>query len=177
MTAERVMIYIDGNNLYHSLKDHFARANLDFEKFCDRLAAGRRLIRTYYYNAPKDQAREPAKYADQQRFLEYVKALQYVELRLSRLVYHGWPDVAPYEKGIDVSLATNMLVHAFRDNYDTAVLVSGDTDFADAILAVKELGKHVEVVLFGGTRSSQHLRIVADKVIQADSALLDNCWR
>jgi uncharacterized LabA/DUF88 family protein len=177
MSSERVMIYVDGNNLYHSLKDNFGRANLDFEKFCDKLASERRLIRTYYYNAPKDQAKEPGKYVDQQRFFEYVKGLRYVELRLGRLVYHGWPNIPPYDKGIDVSLATNMLVHAFRDNYDTAVLVSGDTDFADAILAVKELGKHVEVVLFGSTRSSQHLRIVADKVIQADSTLLDSCWR
>ena len=176
MTGERLMIYIDGNNLYHSLKDHFGRANLDFEKFCDKLASERRLIRTYYYNAPKDQAKEPGKYADQQRFFEYLKGLEYVEMRLGRLVYRGWPDVAPYEKGIDVSLATNMLVHAFRDNYDTVILVSGDTDFADALLAVKELGKHVEVVLFGGTRSSQHLRIVADRVIQAESELLDDCW-
>lgn len=59
MANEQVMILIDGSNLYHSLKSNFQRTDLDFASFAERLAESRRLIRTYYYNAPVDQTKEP----------------------------------------------------------------------------------------------------------------------
>lgn len=68
-----------------------------------------------------------------------------------------------------------MLVQGHRPNYDVAILVSGDSDFADALQAVKDLGRHVEVALFG-TRGSQRLREVADKVIEIDLSFLASCW-
>ncbi|MFQ5880772.1 MAG: NYN domain-containing protein [Dehalococcoidia bacterium] len=177
MADERVMVYIDGSNLYHSLKHYCKRTDLDFDGFSRRLAAGRQLVRTYYYNSPKDQGKEPEQYADQQKWFEYIRQVPYTELRLGRLVYRDWPKVAPYEKGVDVRLATDMLVHGFRNNYDTVILVSGDNDFSDALQAVKELGKHVEVALFGSARSSQQLRAEADKIIILDSEFLKDCWR
>ncbi len=68
-----------------------------------------------------------------------------------------------------------MLVHAVRGNYDVAVLVSGDNDFAGALQAVKDLGKNVEVALFGN--GSHTLRDVADRVVALDAAFLADCWR
>jgi len=59
MLTERVTIYIDGSNLYHSLKKEFSRTDLDFEKFCSKLLGGRHLVRIYYYNVPLDQTKEP----------------------------------------------------------------------------------------------------------------------
>ncbi len=176
MTDERVMIYIDGNNLYHSLKDHFGRANLDFSKFCGRLVGSRRLVRSYYYNAPVDQTQESQRYREQQRFFRSIQRIPYMELRLGRLIYRGWPTHPPYEKGVDVKLTTDMLVHAYRDNYDTAILVSGDTDYDAVLQAVKDLGKHVEVVLFGNPWSSQLLRNVADRIVEIDANFLKGCW-
>jgi uncharacterized LabA/DUF88 family protein len=52
------------------------------------------------------------------------------------------------EKGIDVMLATDLLHFAWNGLYDIAVLVSGDSDFAYALQAVKNMGKHVEVAYF-----------------------------
>ena len=76
-----------------------------------------------------------------------------------------------------MKMATDMLVHGTRANYDVAVLVSGDTDFKDALQAVKDFGRHVEVTLFGHEGSSQALRDVADRVIRIDEAYLADCWR
>ena len=56
-----------------------------------------------------------------------------------------------------------------------AILVSGDTDFADALQAVKDLGHHVEVALFD-PRGSQRLRDVADRIIRIDILFLADCW-
>ena len=171
------MVFIDGSNLYHSLRQECGRTNVDFALFPEKLVDGRELVRTYYYNATVDQQLEAQRYADQQRFFERLRRVPMFEVKLGTLVYrNGFPQVPPYEKGIDVRLATDMLTHAYRGNYDTAILVSGDTDFADAVQAVKDLGRHVEVALFGSPGSSRRLRDVADNVIPLNAAYFQNCW-
>ncbi len=175
--AERVMIFIDGSNLYHSLKNHFKRTDLDIGRFCHKLLSRRSLTRIYYYNAKVGFKEEPERYRQQQAFFAGINTIPYTELRLGRLVYNNWPNVPPYEKGTDVQLATDMLTHSFRDNYDVAILVAGDNDFVGALQAVKDTGKHVEVALFGRGGSSWELRRVADKIITVNARFLKNCWK
>lgn len=167
------MIFIDGANLYHSLEQECGRTNLDYHRLCLALSAGRNLRRTYYYNARVDQSRDPDRYADQQRFVAYLHRVPNFELKLGNLVYS--PDSRPRQKGVDVTLATDMLMRAFRDLYDTAILVSGDADFAYAVQAVKDLGPNVEIALFGPS-SSRVLRDVADEVIHLNPNYFENLW-
>lgn len=175
--TDRVMIFIDGSNLYHSLKNHFNRADLDMGKFTDKLLQKRALIRIYYYNAMVGQKQEPEIFKQQQAFFNGVNAVPYTELRLGRLVYSsGWPSVPPTEKGTDVQLAVDMVTHAYKDNYDVAILVAGDNDFTGAVQASKDSGKHVEIALFGNPGTSQQLREVADLVIPVDGKTLKECW-
>ena len=175
--TERVMVFIDGSNLYHSLKNHFNRADLDLGKFTRKLLLKRQLVRIYYYNATVGQKQEPEVFKQQQAFFASVNAVPYTELRLGRLVYtNQWPNVPPYEKGTDVQLATDMITHSYKNNYDVAILVAGDNDFAGAVQAVKDNGKHVEVALFGKQGTSQQLREVSDRVIVINSRLLKDCW-
>jgi len=177
LPTERVTIYIDGSNLYHSLKDEFSRTDLDFEKFCNKLLGGRHLVRIYYYNVSLDQTKEPDRYKEQQKFFFRMRRVSYLEMRLGRLIYRNWPNEAPYEKGVDVKLTTDMLIHGFGGNYDVLVLVSSDSDFVDALQAIKDKGKHVEIALLGPTWACQRLRDVADKVITLDADFLSECWK
>jgi uncharacterized LabA/DUF88 family protein len=172
------MIFVDGSNLYHSLKNTFQRTDIDMGKFCEKLLEGRRLKRVYYYNAIVGQKEEPERFASQEKFFDSVKQVPYLEMRLGRLVYTpGWPSVPPYEKGIDIMLTTDLLTHSFKGNYDVAILVAGDTDYVGAIQQVKNNGQNVEVALFGRPTTSQALRDVADRIIDVDSNYLKNCWK
>lgn len=176
--TESVMIFIDGSNLYHSLKNYFKRADLDVGRFCRKIINRRELVRIYYYNARVGQKQEPEIYKQQQAFFDGINAIPYTELRLGRLVYtNNWPSAPPYEKGTDVQLATDMITHSYKNNYDVAILVAGDNDFAGAVQAVKDNGKHVEVALFGKQGTSQQLRSVADRVITINARLLKDCWK
>ena len=175
--TERVMIFIDGSNMYHSLKNYFKRTDIDVGKFCSKLLEKRRLIRTYYYNARVGQREEPERYHDQQKFFAGITAIPYCELRLGRLVYNNWPSTPPYEKGVDILLATDMITHSYKNNYDVAVLVAGDSDYVSALQAVKDNGKNVEVALFGKEQSSIQLRKVADKITAVNARLLKGCWK
>ena len=44
------------------------------------------------------------------------------------------------EKGVDIALATEMLVNAFNQNYDIGVLVAGDKDYVGLVKEVKRYG-------------------------------------
>lgn len=175
--TERVMVFIDGSNLYHSLKNFFKRTDLDIGKLANKLLERRRLVRIYYYNAKVGLKEEPERYRDQQKFFTNVNAIPYSELRLGRLVYFNWPNSPPYEKGVDIQLATDMITHSFKGNYDVAVLVAGDNDYVGALQSVKDNGKHVEVALFGKEQTSRQLRVVADRVITINARFLKGCWK
>lgn len=162
--------------MYHSLKNHFRRTDIDIGRFCNKILDGRFLVRIYYYNAIVSSKEEPERYKEQEKYFAGVEAIPYTELRLGRLVYNNWPSTPPIEKGVDIMLATDMLKHGFKDNYDVAILVAGDSDFVGALQAIKNTGKHIEVALFGNQKTSVPLRKVADKTINIDGRLLRSCW-
>ena len=81
----------------------------------------------------------------------------------------------PVEKGIDIMLATDLLYFAWNDFYDIAVLVSGDSDFAYALQAIKNMGKHVEVAYFE-SGVSKDLLDVADNRHLLNRSFFSGLW-
>ena len=79
------------------------------------------------------------------------------------------------EKGIDIMLATDLLYFAWNNFYDVALLVSGDSDFAYALQAVKNMGKHVEVAYFESGVSNDLLD-VADNRHLLDRGFFRGLW-
>jgi len=173
---ERVMVFIDAGYWRKSLEDHFNRVDVDLSKVVTKLLRGRRLVRTYFYTAKIE--RPPDEYwrnqhAEQQRLLTALAHQPFVEVRLGRLQFMGGD--APRQKGVDVLLALDMLRFALKGNYDTAILISGDGDFADIVRMVKDEGRRVEVVTFPGTRAHALLE-ACDKSIEVTAELLEGCW-
>jgi uncharacterized LabA/DUF88 family protein len=169
---DRVAIFIDGSNLYHGLRSNFGRHNLNFAEFATKLCGSKRLFRTYYYNVLQDPAQRPDGYREQQEFLDNLRKTPYLEVRLGGTKMTQGVTV---EKGIDIMLATDLLYFAWNDFYDVAVLVSGDSDFAYALQAVKNMGKHVEVAYFEGGASKDLLN-VADNRYLMNRSFLSGLW-
>jgi len=169
---DRVAIFIDGSNLYHALRGNFRRHNLNFTEFTNKLCGSRRLFRTYYYNILQDSTQRPDSHREQQEFLDILRKTPYLEVRLgSTKVSQG----IPVEKGIDIMLATDLLYFAWNDFYDVAILVSGDSDFAYALQAVKNMGKHAEVAYFESGVSNDLLN-VADNHHLLDRSYFRGLW-
>ncbi|RKX69107.1 NYN domain-containing protein [candidate division WOR-3 bacterium] len=168
---DRVVIFIDGSNFYHGMRDVIGTARIDFGRFAQILCANRRLIRVYYYNVIVRQEDGLERYKDQQRFFRKLYTLPYFEIKLGRLERRGERLV---EKGVDVRLAVDMLSLAYRDVYDTAILVSGDGDFVPVVKAVKDIGKHVENAYFWKGHSD-YLFQECDKFIRLTKDLLSPC--
>ena len=158
----RVAVFIDGSNLYHSLEENCKRFDLDFAAFAVKLCNGRPLYRTYYYNVLRDPERNPPAYQDQQKFLSALYNISYLEVRLGGSKMRG--DVA-VEKGIDIMLATDLLRLGWHNLYDVAIVVTGDGDFAYAVQAVKDMGKHVEVAAFPANLSWELANVADDRLL------------
>jgi uncharacterized LabA/DUF88 family protein len=167
---DRVAIFIDGSNLYHSVKNNFGRHDLNFTELANKLSANRRLFRIYYYNVLQDPAQYPESYREQQDFLDALRKTPYLEIRLG-----STKRALGIEKGIDVMIATDLLYFAWSGFYDVAILISGDADFAYAAQAVKNMGKHVEVAYFENA-ASKDLLDVADNRYLLDRNFFESVW-
>jgi len=127
---ERVKIFIDGSNFYHGLKTSLNNTKFDFKKFADLLCGSKkRLVHIHYYNTPVSQQDHPEKYKSQQKFFSAIDHIPHFTLHYGRLVKrdelatcpeckHEYTNQFRTEKGVDVSIATDMLVFAFDNQYD-----------------------------------------------------------
>jgi uncharacterized LabA/DUF88 family protein len=190
MSKERVIVFIDGSNQYHIIKDIIGDAdclsNFEFEKFIRYLVGDRDLIRVYYYTAPLDKnyiapkwAKETGQktYAKQQQFFEKLKKIPFFSLILCRMQKGsveeweckncGNKDTKRkyFVKEDDIHLAVDMVKLSYNKAYDTAILVSSDGDFIPAIKIVKEMGNKVENIGFE-RKFSWHLKHECDRYRQ-----------
>lgn len=178
--SDRVIIFIDGSNFYHGLRRNTPEdirdfKDINFQKFVDELVKNRKLVRTYYYNAMMDQEKDPEKYKKQRKFFEKLKKIPNFKVVLGKLQKRMVDGIPTYIiKEDDIHLATDLIVLAYNNAYDTAILVSGDGDFVPAIKAVQTIGKQVENYYFriGG---SWHLRQICDKSVLIDKNLIREC--
>lgn len=171
---ERVAWFVDGFNLYYSLKElkNGKYLWLDLTKLADNF------IRPYqsnlvmrYYTASAQMRAESA--LRQSFYLEALIANPTfpIHLQVNNFSTSYWyckdcdgKNKSYSEKQTDVALGVSMLKGALLDEYDTAFLISADTDFIPAILEVKRAGKKVVLGLPPGRRSKD-LEITVDGVI------------
>lgn len=178
--GERIAIFIDGSNLYHSIRDLFDVHDneIDFAKLISLLKGSRLLIGAYYYNAPLDRGYNEEIYWKQQRFFSDLKRIPgfHVILCNMRKIVHPGKEPEFSVKGDDVYLATDMISMAYENLYDTAILVSGDGDVVPAIRKARKLGKRVENAHFSVSRSN-FLKKECDASIFLDEIIEKECLK
>ncbi|RMA96992.1 LabA-like NYN domain-containing protein [Hydrogenothermus marinus] len=161
---EKVAIFIDGGNMFHA--SNYINIKIDYRKLVNFLAKDRWLLRAYFYTGiPQGDFPEEMKkqWKKQKSFLNELKN---IGIKVRTMPLKKTPE-GFIEKGVDILLATDMLSLAFRDAYDTAILVSGDSDYIPVVEEIQQLGKRVENVSFKKT-SSYELRNVCDKYMILD---------
>ena len=168
---KRVMIFIDGSNFYHGMRDILGKVNVDYKKFISKLVGNRYLVRAYYYTPIIDKEEAEEQFHSQHRFITYLSDIPYVQVKFGKLVRQG---EALVEKSIDVRLAVDMVHYAALDYYDIAILISGDGDFIPAVETVKELGKQVECAFFL-PETAITLKQNVDVFIELNKKFLSDC--
>jgi uncharacterized LabA/DUF88 family protein len=126
------------------------------------------MIRAYYYGS-EDTSR-----ADLQKgFLEKLKSNGF-EVVIRPLKTYQTPSGVEYvsEKGLDIALATDFISLAWEGAFDTAVIVSGDSDYMEAIKRVKQKGRKVEIASFRNSLAAE-MRTAGDRTVVLDE-IIDN---
>ena len=98
------------------------------------------------------------KFDAQKSLLYKLRSFNFLELRTYPLKYSNGQI---FQKGVDVQLAVDLVSHAFRDNFDIAVVCSGDIDLLESLKIVKSLGKII-VLMSHPKITAKNLRFEAD---------------
>lgn len=146
--AERLVIFIDGSNLFYAAMQ--LKLEIDYSKLLQCLTRNRRLMRAYFYTGV-DRFNEK-----QQGFLLWMRRNGYRVVTKDLMQY---PDGSKHAN-LDVEIAVDML--ALAPYCDSAVLLSGDGDLAYVVNAIAYQGVKVEVVGLS-SMTSETLINVADR--------------
>lgn len=151
---QRVGIFIDTQNLYHSAKNLY-KSKVNFGQIVKDAVAGRSLIRAVAYVITTESGEE-------KNFFEALEKVG-IETKTKNLqIFAGGAKKADW----DVGLAVDAIKLAPK--LDTVVIVSGDGDFVPLVEYLKtNEGCQVEVIAFGKS-SSARLIEVADDFLDLD---------
>jgi uncharacterized LabA/DUF88 family protein len=149
---ERVAVYIDGSNLYNYLKDKeisFPKGKkFNLKVFVESLVGDRECVSKRYYTGIfrnlDGTSKSESLVKGQQKFLTNLEKDGF-SIKRGRIIYDSGKI---REKGTDVKIATDLIVGAVDNLYDTAILISSDTDLIPAINYIKYKGKKLEYVGF-----------------------------
>jgi len=151
---ERVAVYIDGSNFYKYLKDkeiNFPKGvKFDFKTFAEFLVGDtRECVSKRYYTGVFRNIDGSQKSIElvrgQQKFFSEIEKDGFV-IKRGRIIKHD--DGTFKEKGTDVKISTDLIIGAVDNLYDTAILISSDTDLIPAIKYIKYKKKKLEYVGF-----------------------------
>ncbi|MBS3088701.1 NYN domain-containing protein [Candidatus Pacearchaeota archaeon] len=179
---KRVAVFIDGNNFYFGLRKLFGKnkslKNFDFAKFAQFLAGKEKVTAIYYYNALLDKEHNSKKYESQKEFFEKLKQIPNFHLVLCKLLKRSITGTNKFYyiiKEDDINMAVDMVENACDNNFDIAILVSGDGDFVPAVRSVKKKNKLVKNVYFKNS-SSRNLKNFCDESLELTKQTLEELF-
>lgn len=140
------MVFIDAGYLLKELIEMYRHDDINYGNLIHHLGSIASfpgtflgLIRAYYYDAIPEATDK--NYAKQMDYLKGVKTHDYIEVREGRAIRKGNGRLT--QKGVDTLITIDMLTKAYTNQYDVAVLLTGDADFLDLVYEVKNTGKQI----------------------------------
>lgn len=160
--AARTNVYVDGFNLYYGALKGSPHKWLDLAALIQLIFPRNAINRIRYFTAlVSARATDPGAPVRQQTYLRALQTIPGLSIHYGQFLTHSvrMQLVNPQpgrrtalvwkteEKGTDVALATHLLADAFRNDYETAIVISNDSDLVPTIqIVTRELGKTVGVL-------------------------------
>jgi uncharacterized LabA/DUF88 family protein len=179
---QRVIAYIDGFNLYFGLRDRGLKPYywLDLVGLIRSLLKPDQKLEAVHYFTARIRA-TPGNRADAKRQTTYLDALHTrdsLEIHYGHYLYKnlrcyscGSQWEAHEEKMTDVNIATRMLVDAYENQFDTALLVSADSDLVTPVREICSRFPDKRIVAaMPPNRASKNLRQAAHASFQIGEA-------
>jgi uncharacterized LabA/DUF88 family protein len=184
----RTSIYVDGFNLYFSGLKNTPYKWLDIKALCSCILKPENDIQhiKYFTAHVSPTPTDPNKHLDQQVYLRALKRTtpelevitgQFTTHKVRKRLVNPPPGGSVHaevfhttEKGSDVNLAVHLVNDAWMNTFDCAVLISGDSDLAEAInLVRRHHPKKVVGVFSPGKRGMSQKLVIASTFMRAIS--------
>jgi uncharacterized LabA/DUF88 family protein len=139
--AQRVGVFIDTQNLYHSAK-HLYKARVNFGEILEEAVGGRTLVRAIAYVISTESGEE-------KNFFEALTKMG-IETKVKDLqIFADGAKKADWDVGLAIDAVK------LAPQLDTVVLVTGDGDFVPLIQYLDMHGVQTEVISFGKSSSGK----------------------
>jgi uncharacterized LabA/DUF88 family protein len=172
---ERIAIFIDGANFSYgiiSINKRYSDFRFDFEKYFKFLTKGGTFAGFWYYTCPLKGSQTLN--TDQQIMMSRLEKITGSHCRMCKIqknLQESYQHVQPSptimstpasnttrttysNKMDDVWMAVDMVNEAWKNTFDTAIMISGDGDLLPAVnFVIKEKNKKVHLVGFPGRTS------------------------
>jgi uncharacterized LabA/DUF88 family protein len=176
----RIAIFIDGAYLQYILKEEFSSAKIDFGLLSQKLAGGKEILRTYFYDclpyqSPTPTAEERERFGRKQRFFAALERNSRFQVRQGRLEFRGKDDKGNSifeQKRVDILMGVDLALLAAKHQITDAAIIAGDSDFLPAIEAAKTEG--VVVHLYHGRFPHRDLMASCDERIRIEEPFINS---
>ncbi len=136
-TKKRIALFIDAANIFYSQKT--LGWKIDYEKFLVYWQKKGRISGVYFYTAVISTNKR------QLGFFQALKKIGYTVITREVKIIHDKKNKKRVQKGnFDVKLAIDLVIKA--EEFDIAVLASGDSDFEPVVEYLRSIKKKVIVV-------------------------------
>lgn len=182
---EKTWVYIDALNLYYgALRTKPTGLKwLNYKQWLDTVLYDKEVLRIKLFTAKIAGNYNPHEPQRQENYFRALRLLERVEIIEGKFLFPRkrirlTADVdilakVPEEKGTDVNLAVHLVNDAHNGRFDTAVVVSNDSDLAEAVRVVtREIGLKVGILNPYPTFSKELSRYATFKMPVRETALL-----
>ena len=156
-------VYVDGFNLYYGAVKDSPYKWLNIRRLCELLLPNHSIQTIKYFTARVSARKDdPGKPTRQQMFLRALRTIPDLEVIYGSFLSHDvmMPLAEPpakgsrfvkvirtEEKGSDVNIATHLIHDAYQEKFESAVLVTNDSDLQAPIKVVRrDLGLEVGIL-------------------------------
>jgi NYN domain len=179
----KLNVYVDGFNFYYGSLYQTGFKWLNIHAFCQATFPSDQIHRIRYFTARvKARPNDPDQPVRQDTYFRALRTLpnltihegSYIEKPVT-LPLHPIPApparpsfatvVRSEEKGSDVNLATYLLVDAFDNDFEGAVVISNDSDLAEPIRLVRTKFQKRMTILFPCSRSGRSPSVELRKAV------------
>lgn len=147
----KTIMFIDNSNIFQNLRCIKSGYRIDYKKLHKKIQERWPIWETYFFAAEREGSprdTQTAFFDVLRKELGYNIVLATLKVKTISCRKCGEPHEVYLEKGVDMSLASRFLTLLYNDAFDTAIMVTGDGDYAHIALEARRLGKKIMIVSF-----------------------------
>jgi len=158
MERGKAVMFIDNSNIFQNLRCIKPGYRIDYKKLHKKIEAQGAIWETYFFAAEREGSprdTQTAFFDVLRKELSYNIVLASLKVKTISCRNCGEPHEIYLEKGVDMGLASRFLTLLYNGGFDTAIMVTGDGDYADIAREARRMGRKIQVVSFRDSLSKE----------------------